>query len=478
MHQFYHTATNTGSTPFSEISPKSVYFIGIGGIGMSALARWFLGHKWSVIGSDIAESEVIQNLKNEGVGVKIGQKKANIPKNIGLFVYNQAIPPKNEELSEAKKRGVPVLSYAEAVGFLTRYYETCAVAGAHGKSTTSSLLSLALLKGGADPTIIVGTLLKELGNKNFHKGKSDTLVLEADEFHSSFLNYAPRYAVITNIDREHLDWYENFGNVKRAFLEFIKNVRSGGYLVLNKDNSNLRSLERKIGAISKKNGLTLVWYSLKDAAVKKVRRVMAHIPGEHMVSNAYAAFLLARKLGVKEKDILSAFRAYHGVWRRMEYKGQIKIKNSKLKIDIYDDYGHHPTEIKATLEGAKKHFRGKNILCAFQPHHGKRLSLLFSDFVKAFDAADALFLFPVYSVAGRDKNTTRVTARTLAEHIVKRKKVKEVVYLEHFDGLGAWIEEIARNGKLPYRDSVLVMMGAGDIYKETKKMIAMPQRKK
>jgi UDP-N-acetylmuramate--alanine ligase len=164
----------------------------------------------------------------------------------------------------------------------------------------------------------------------------------------------------------------------------------------------------------------------------------------------------------------------------MEYKGQIEVQNSKSKskIDIYDDYGHHPTEIKATLEGAKKHFGKKNILCAFQPHHGKRLSLLFPDFVKAFDAADALFLFPVYSVAGRDKNTTTMTARTLAEHIMKRKKVGEVVYLERFEDLRAWIGEITRNGKLPYRDSVLVMMGAGDIYKETKKLLAASRRKK
>ena len=455
--------TRKNSTPFSETSPNSVYFIGIGGIGMSALARWFLAYKWSVTGSDIAESDVIQNLKNDGVGVKIGQKKANIPKNIGLFIYNQAIPPKNEELSEAKKRGVPVLSYAEAVGFLTRYYDTCAVAGAHGKSTTSSLLSLALLKGGVDPTVIVGTLLKELGNRNFRKGNGAYLALEADEFHSSFLNYAPQYAAITNIDREHLDWYENFRNVKRAFLEFIKNIRPGGYLVLNKDNLYLRSLEKKIGSIAKKNELTVVWYSLKDVAVKKIRRAMAHIPGEHMVSNAYAAFLLARRLGVKEKVILSAFRAYRGVWRRMEYKGQIEVQNSKSKskIDIYDDYGHHPTEIKATLEGFRELYSerdGWKITIIFQPHLYSRTKLLLNDFAKSFNGADEVLILPIYYAREEDDGT--ISSEILADEI--NKNTNNAKAFSSFDALEKYLE--AESSSMNNK-SVVVTMGAGEAVK-------------
>lgn len=474
----------TRNYPFSEIRRKRVYFIGIGGVGMSALARWFLAKKWAVSGSDSAESTITRNLEKAGVKVKIGQKKGNLPSGAGLFVYNQAISADNPELREARRRkGVPVLSYAEAVGFLTRHYDTCAVAGSHGKSTTTSILSLALAKGGFDPTVIVGTLVREFGGRsgdgvNFRNGKKDLLVLEADEFHSSFLNYSPLHAIITNIDREHLDWYEDFTNVKRAFLEFIKGMRNGGILILNKDNKELRSLTKDISALSKKKEISLFWYSLHDKDARKIAKAMAHIPGTHMQSNAYAAFLLARHLGAKEKDILNAFKAYRGVWRRMEYKGELKIqlacrtgRNSEFKISIYDDYGHHPTEIAATLRGAKEFFKKKNIICAFQPHQEKRLTALFGEFVRAFDSADALFLFPVYKVAGRDGTGRTRDSGDLAEKIVRRGTIPNVFFLERFTLLLPWMEKVLSERQLPYRDSVLIMMGAGNINEETKKIV-------
>lgn len=471
----------TGSTPFSEIKKKNVYFIGIGGIGMSALAQWFLSQKWTVFGSDIAESNITQNLEKMGVKVKIGHKKTNLHANISVFIYNQAILPENSELMEATRRkGALVLSYAEALGFLTRYYDTCAVAGSHGKSTTTSLLSLALLKGKIDPTVIVGTLLREFGKRahpelNFRAGRSSVFVLEADEFHSSFLNYSPLHAIITNIDREHLDWYENFENVKRAFLEFIKNMRHGGVLILNKDDAHLRSLAKKIKQTAEKNKTTVFWYSLKDKNALKIKKAMRHIPGTHMLSNAYAAFLLAKYLGVGEKEILGAFKEYNGVWRRMEYKGKFQMTNSKSQIFVYDDYGHHPTEITATLKGAKEFFKKKNIICVFQPHQGKRLKILFKEFTKAFDDADVLFLFPIYKVAGRDENEKKYNSENLAEMIIKRKKIKNVFYLESFAILTPLVEYLVLEKALPYRDSVLIMMGAGNINKETEKILEKNQ---
>lgn len=465
------------NNPFSEIKKKKVYFIGIGGIGMSALARWFLAKKWAVFGSDSTESDIIQNLKKAGVTVKIGQKKGNFPPGIGLFIYNQAIPEDNPELREArKKKRNLVLSYAEAIGFLTRYYDTCAVSGSHGKSTTASLLSLALIKGGFDPTVIVGTLVREFEGRsesgvNFRNGKSDLLVLEADEFHGSFLNYSPLHAIITNIDHEHLDWYENFSNVRSAFLEFVKCIRPGGTLVLNRDDKNINSLLPKISRIAERNGIHVIAYSLRDREAKKVVHAMAHIPGKHMQSNAYAAFLLARWLGEEERDILSAFRAYRGVWRRMEYKGKLKIQNSKFKIRIYDDYGHHPTEIAATLNGAKEFFKKKNIICAFQPHQERRLNILFKEFIRAFDPADALFLFPVYKVAGRDGGEKMRGSENLAEKIIRRGTISNVFFLKRSDLLIPLIKQILSERKLPYRDSVLIMMGAGNINEETKKIM-------
>lgn len=457
---------NTSIKPFENITPKRVYFIGIGGIGMSALARWFKSEKWSVFGSDIAEGEIIQGLRKDRIGVKIGQKKGILGPKIGLFIYNQAISPTNPELVSAKKLGVPVLSYAEAVGVLTRHYETCTVSGAHGKSTTTSLLSLALTEGKYDPTIIVGTKLKEFGDRNFRKGRGDLLVLEADEFHSSFLNYSPTIAIITNIDKEHLDWYKNFSNIKKTFLSFIGKIQSYGMLVVNKDDKNLFLLKKQIELICKKKQIEVCWYSLKDRESKKIQNAMKHISGIHMISNALAAYYVAKYVGAKEKDILGAFKKYHGVWRRMEYKGQFKIQNSKFKIVVYDDYGHHPTEIKATLSGAKKFFKNKNIVCVFEPHQTKRLKLLFKEFTHAFDSADHLFLLPIYKVAGRDENEKKYTSENLSKIIQKRRK--NVFYIENKEDLK---QELTKRLKEINSDAVVIMMGAGTINEETKKLL-------
>jgi len=461
---------NTSVRPFENITPKRVYFIGIGGIGMSALARWFKSEKWSVFGSDIAEGEIIQGLRKDRIGVKIGQKKGILGPKTGLFIYNQAISPTNPEFISAKKSGVPVLSYAEALGVFTCHYETLTVSGAHGKSTTTSLLSLALTKAKYDPTVIVGTKLKEFGDRNFRKGKNNLLLLEADEFHSSFLNYSPTIAIITNIDKEHLDWYKNFSNVKKAFLSFIGRIRSYGMLVVNKDDKNLFLLKNQIESLCKKREIEVRWYSLKDQESKKIQNAMKHIPGTHMISNALAAYCVARYIGAKEKDILDAFKKYHGVWRRMEYKGQLKIQSvsrrTKLDVSIYDDYGHHPTEIKATLSGAKKFFKHKKIVCVFEPHQTKRLKLLFKEFTHAFDLADHLFLLPIYKVAGRDENEKKYTSENLSKII--QKKRKNIYYIEDKKNLK---QELIGKLKEINSDAVVIMMGAGTINEETKKVL-------
>ncbi len=457
---------NTSLKPFENITPKRVYFIGIGGIGMSALARWFKSQKWSVSGSDIVEGEILRGLKKDRITVKIGQKGGILEHKTGLFIYNQAIPPSNSEFVLAKKSGIPLLSYAEAVGVLTRFYKTLTISGAHGKSTTTSLLSLALIKAKRDPTVIVGTKLKEFGDRNFHKGEGDLLVLEADEFHSSFLNYSPTIAIITNIDKEHLDWYKNFSNVKKTFLSFIRKIKPHGILVINKDNKDLLLLKRQIESIGKKRNILVHWYSIKDQKTKKIRDAMRHISGTHMISNALAAYYVAEYIGAKEEDVLRAFRNYHGVWRRMEYKGRLKIRNSKFKTVIYDDYGHHPTEIKATLLGAKTFFKDKEIICIFEPHQSKRLKLLFHNFVNAFDSADYLFLLPIYKVAGRDGKEKKYTSENLAKII--QKKRKNVFYIEDKKNLK---REFFEKLKGIHSDAVVIMMGAGTINEETKKLI-------
>ncbi len=232
-----------------------IHFIGIGGIGTSAIARWFLSHNFEVSGSDIADSPLIKELKGQGIKIFIGHQGNNVSKDIQLVVYSEAIGQNNPEIKRARQLKIPVKSSAEVLGDLTKKYKTIAVAGAHGKGTTTAFLSLILIASGFDPNVIIGTKLKQFRNKNFRNGKSDWLILEADEYQKKFLNYSPFAAIITNIDREHLDCYKNLADIKNTFLKFINNIQPSGILVVNKDDKNLFSLKNKIQEIAKnKNG--------------------------------------------------------------------------------------------------------------------------------------------------------------------------------------------------------------------------------
>ncbi|TSA46249.1 hypothetical protein D4R51_00470, partial [bacterium] len=369
------------------------------------------------------------------------------------------------------------LSYPEAVGALTRHYKTFGVAGAHGKSTTTCLLSLVLVKAGWDPTVIVGTKLKEFrlpsgrqGASNFRLGESDYLVLESDEWSGAFWNYSPFGTIITNIDREHLDFYKNFGNIKKSFLKYIGNIQTGGILVANRDDKKLFSLKREIEKITKRNGVELVWYSV-DKNPKLALRIKKElsIPGKHNLQNAMAVYILAINLGISEKKILSALKSYRGAWRRMEYRGEIKVQKSKIKV--YDDYAHHPTEIKATLEAFREKFPEEKLICVFQPHQAHRLKALFNDFAHAFKDADELILLPSYKVAGRDVQSKKYTSEALA------KKIKGAIYVKTPNNLQKTIKQIlvkklsVQGSKSQEQRAVLVMMGAGTVVEFTDELL-------
>ncbi len=502
------------SSIFENIEPKSVHFIGIGGIGVSSLAYWFRsqsldklgiakGKKWVVSGSDSAKSKITLDLKKDRLKVKIGHKKANLPAvgrfRAGLVIYSNAIRPENPELMEARRLGIPTFSYPEAVGVLTRRYRTFGVAGAHGKSTTTSLLSLILIKAGWDPTVIVGTKLKEFrlptagrrGDRNFRLGKSDYLVLESDEWKGAFWNYSPFGAIITNIDREHLDFYENFGNVKKSFLKYVGNIQTGGILVANRDDKKLLSLKREIEKITKRNGVNIIWYSVdKNPRMAARLKKNLSIPGRHNLENAMAVYILARNLGIPENKVLSALKSYRGAWRRMEYRGELRIKNGELRvknkhslihnssfiIPVYDDYAHHPTEIKATLQAFREKFPKEKIICVFQPHQAHRLKALFGDFTRAFRDADTLILLPSYKVAGRDVQNKKYTSETLG------KKIKGAIYCKNPRSLKGIIKNVViqnspstpssgPRGKFIIHNSVLVMMGAGTVVEYTDELL-------
>lgn len=462
------------------MTKPQVHFIGIGGIGTSALARWFLSHNYNVSGSDASASEITSEFKKQGIRVFIGHQAKNVPQEANLAIFSAAVPIDNPERRQAAKLGIPTKSYAEAVGELAKHYKTITVAGAHGKSTTTALLSLVLIKAGFDPTVIIGTKLKEFGNSNFRNGRGDCLVLEADEYQKSFLNYSPTAAIILNIDAEHLDYYKNLTGVKNAFLKFIENIQIGGILVLNKDDKNLSGLKNKIQKISQKKKIKIIWYGITNSGRSsvicyKIREILK-ISGEHNISNTLAVYSLAKALGIKDRDIFNAIGSFHGAWRRMEYRGEFKVKGqkSKVKIKVYDDYAHHPTEIKATLAGIAQKWPKTGLICVFQPHQAKRLSLLFKVFIGAFDEANAVILLPIYQVKGRDKVSQNVDSKKLAKAIKTRinSKLREVVYLPSPRKLRTLLSKIIQDSCFKLHDSyIIVMMGAGDIYKLTDKLV-------
>lgn len=451
-----------------------IYFIGIGGIGVSALAQYYLEKGHEVSGSDLAVSEITDFLKNKGVKIFIGQKEKNITKDIDLVVYSPAVKKDNPELKQAHKLqvGAPsgysklqIKSYPEALGRLTKEYFTIAISGSHGKSTTTSMISLALIEAGLDPTVIVGTKLKEFNNSNFRAGKSKILVIEACEYDSSFLYYSPQIIVITNIDKEHLDYFKTFANVKKAFRDFIGQLPVDGYLVSNEDDKNCFQISNL--GLNSNFKFKISNYSLKQEEAKKLKSILK-VPGEHNVSNALAVLNVARILNIPDKITLKALSEFKGTWRRFEER-QVQISN--LKFQIISDYGHHPTEILATLKAVREKYSQKFIWCIFQPHQHQRTFYLFDDFIKVFRQApvDKIIITDIYDVAGREVG--KISKNISSEKLVEKINKKNVLYCaclpagrRQFDNLEKMIKQEIKN------NDVLLIMGAGNIYKLAEKL--------
>jgi UDP-N-acetylmuramate--alanine ligase len=449
-----------------NMNPKDmVHFIGIGGIGVSALAKYYLSRGAQVSGSDLVSTEITEELQSLGTEIFIGPHRAvNLPKTATLVVHTSAVPPKNIELAAARKRKLPVKSYPEAVGELTRDRETITISGSHGKSTTTALASLVLESGYFDPTVIAGTKIKEFGNSNFHRGYGPHLVLEADEWNKSFLNYFPNIAIVTNIDTEHVDTYRKAGEIEKVFEEYLSRVPGDGIIIANRDDARLYGVAKKFSAqggsaslgrpsTGKAGGKNrVVWYSLgNDHDVAAVRQALK-IPGLHNISNALAALTLGRVLGIPQPAILHALSRFSGAWRRFDFRGTLN------GASIFDDYGHHPREINSTILAARSRFPMRRIWCVYQPHQYQRLSYLWEDFTSAFDMADRICLLPVYDVAGRGTKTakTMVNSEKLAQALIERGK--NACHLNNFLDAQKFINKEVRPG------DIVLMMGAGDIY--------------
>ncbi len=437
------------------MNKKKVHFVGIGGIGVSGLARYFLNKGNIVSGSDLACSETIQALEKEGVEIFLGPHSAsNIKKGVDLVIHSPAVSPDNPEIKKAKGLKARVLSYPEALGEVSKKYYTIAVSGTHGKSTTCAMISLILEKAGLDPTVILGTKLKEFGDRNFRPGKSRYLVIEADEWKASFLNYYPQITVLTNIEEEHLDFYKDLNHILKTYKEYLGHLSQDGFLVANAEDENiskvLKSLKRK--PKTKK-------YSFFQPEAKKIKKILS-LPGEHNVCNALAALATARILGIKDKISFSLLSEFKSPWRRFEAENKNFFGKN---IILISDYGHHPSEILATAKAAREKFPKREIWCVFQPHQYQRTHYLFSRFVKSLKEmpVDRIIISDIYDVAGREKALLKkkVSSSKLASAVDK----ESVVYLPRDK-----IISCLKNGL--QKRSVLLVMGAGNIYNLKKEL--------
>jgi UDP-N-acetylmuramate--alanine ligase len=427
-----------------------VHFIGIGGIGVSALAKYHLVNGHQVSGSDLVTSEITEQLENQGAKIFIGKhRKENLPKDTQVVVYSPAVNKDNPELKEARKHGLKIMSYPEVVGILTKKYFTIAVSGSHGKSTTTAMISLILIKAGLDPTVILGTKLKEFGDSNFRPGKSKYLIIEADEHFASFLNYWPKIIVLTNIEREHLDFYKNLTNILKTYKKYISHLKKDGILVVNKDDKNIPKV------LISNFQFPIKKFSLKQKEAKKLKSILK-VPGEHNVSNALAALTVARTLKIPDIISFKALSKYHGAWRRFE-EFDLKIKNLKLKI--ISDYGHHPTKVRVTLKAAREKFPKRKIWLVYQPHQYQRTYYLFDDFIKVLKNApvDNLIVTDIFEVAGREEK--KIKKLVSSEKLVKAINNEKTIYIPTINKVYVYLNRNLRGRE------VVIIMGAGDIYK-------------
>lgn len=423
---------------------KTIHFIGIGGIGMSALARMFRARGAKVTGSDAVVSPITRVLKKEGIVVRLGHDATHIPKNCDVVVYTLATLKDNPELAETRKRKIPLYSYPEMLGVVSKGYFTIAVSGTHGKTTTTAMLARILQVAGKSPTAIVGSVVSEWGS-NFLAGTSKFFVVEACEYKRSFLNLMPDIAVITNIDNDHLDYYGTAENVQKAFTAFVKKVPRGGAVVFDTHDKRSKKVVSHVvaGVDTIDYGATTIQTELK-------------VFGEHNIRNAQAAGSAARFLGISEKAITKGLAGFLGTWRRQEYKG--KTKNGAL---VYDDYAHHPTEIAATLTAFRAEFSKRKITVVFQPHLYSRTKEHFKDFVTTLGIADSVVVVPIY--AAREKSMKGVSGADLANAISKRHP--DTVSVDSLSEAATALK--IRAGK----QDVIITMGAGDIYKAGENML-------
>ena len=448
----------------NEIQPNShIYFIGIGGISMSGLAEILKDRGCQVSGTDIKESNVTKHLESLGITIHYGHRAENITDDIDLVVYTAAIHPGNPELETAKEKQIPLMDRARLLGHIMEEYQySVAVAGTHGKTTTTSMVSEILLEAEKDPTITVGGILPAI-HSNVKIGHSPYFVAEACEYFDSFLQFTPLVGVILNVEADHLDYFKTLENIRRSFHAFAQRIPAGGLLVLNASIAHTEELEENLHCAVETFGLeeNACWQARNivhepdgknsfDVYYQGEFYTSVHldIPGEHNITNALAAVASAHFLDIPAEVCARGLSHFTGVNRRFQRKGE------KRGIVVIDDYAHHPTEIMATLSAARN-VRHNKLWCVFQPHTYSRTKNLFDEFGRAFGDADEIIVADIYAARETDDGT--ISAAMLAERIAE--EGGNAQYVGDFAAIRQYLETHCQTGDL------LLTVGAGDVYK-------------
>ncbi len=445
---------------------EHVHFVGIGGIGMSGLAIVMHNLGFKVSGSDMQRSEITKTLKKRGARICYGHQADHI-RGADVVVYSTAIKPDNPELVEARRLGLPVIHRGELLAELSRMKIAICISGTHGKTTTTSLVGEVLEKGGLSPTVVVGGIVKGKSQATYGKGKY--LVCEADESDKSFLRLYPAYAVITNIEAEHLDHYKDIDEIKEHFAYFANHVPFWGCTFICADSIGAMQVRDKIH----RRTVTYGFHEGAEIRAEEIKRhkhtctfnvrrhdksvgqFTIHVLGKHNVNNTLAAIAVGYELGISPAKMRKALRAFGGVHRRIEYLGDIK------GVALFDDYGHHPTEIAVTLQTVRDRYPNRRLISVFQPHRYTRTYYLFNDFARAFLYADIVIVTEIY--AAHEVPIPGVSGLALAKRIEKEHSM--VRFMPKLEDVVKFLKSTARRG------DIIVVQGAGDINRLPKMII-------
>jgi len=462
-HKVNKDSTDTEGDIFKMNKKECTHFVGIGGVGMSGIARIMLELGYDVSGSDLKKSVITKRLENIGARIYLGHHEDNIKNDVKAVVISSAIPANNSEVVKAKSLGIPVIQRAEMLGELMKRQRGIAIAGAHGKTTTSSMLAFVFEKSNYDPTVVIGGELNDIGG-NAKLGSGEYIIAEADESDGSFLKLSPSITVVTNIEDDHLDYYGTREQINKAFYEFIVNTPTDGFAVLCVDSLGVKQLLPQL-----EGKVKLIKYGLFDGAdyiakdilldglqtkftvenkANILGEVHLNVPGKHNICNALAAVAVGVECGLAFDDIAKSLMEFHGVHRRFQKIGECG------GVSVFDDYAHHPSELKAALEAANT-LKPRRVIGVFQPHRYSRTEFLKSEFGTAFEKADILVVTKIYSAG--EKPIQGVSAQLIVKEVEKQTG-KKVNFVANKDDVAQKLVKIVKPGDL------VLTMGAGNIW--------------